>query len=644
MVNRTVFVCICAISVALAVVAAGILMPPVLPHLAITSDKSAVQSAGDPIPSMKDNRFNPIGNRALPDDATSTKRFAFFSSGDPSSFISLKAHANEIDAILPDWISIAPGGKGINREYLTGETAVASLRKERGFDLEIYPALSTELSSNATAAILARSEYRTLIVDEIGRYLADENYQGVTVALPELGPENHANLVLFLDELGRVIHAAGRKIIYVMVARQPDSRDQELMRRADFVLVKTYEGPVDASAAPLASQGWFEAALRMLQQSVEAKKLIVGIGSYANDWDALQRRRQIAVQRAWELLDEAKATLSFDVSTLNPYFRYTGNDGAVHDVWFLDGVTVFNQTRAALAVRPAGVALWRLGLEDPGAWASMGRGHLPDSKALAELEHPLPGNDIYERFRSDIVDILPAYEGGSRRLAFNGDLGLIDGQMLDRVPKQNQLVSPKFAGPKLLALTFDDGPDEKYTPEILRILAEKKAKATFFVIGRNALRNPELLKRIYEEGHDLGNHTYSHSDMLTTPTHQIEMELNATQRVLESHLGIHTIFFRAPYASPNFKKEFEAPRVLETANRLGYLTVTASVDAFDWAAATPKQIEERIAGGVERGRGQVILMHDSGGNRKPTVAALPLHHRSTIGTRLQVRNAARVDR
>ena len=185
-------------------------------------------------------------------------------------------------------------------------------------------------------------------------------------------------------------------------------------------------------------------------------------------------------------------------------------------------------------------------------------------------------------------------------------------------------MSPGFAGDKLVALTFDDGPDEKYTPEILRILAERKAKATFFVIGRNAVRNPDLLKRIYAEGHDIGNHTYSHRDLLKSTTRDIEIELNGTQRVIESRLGIHTILFRAPYASPNFKKELEAPRVIETADRLGYLTTTASVDAFDWTAATPAQIVERVAGGIERGRGQVVLMHDSGGNRRPTVAALPV--------------------
>ena len=273
--------------------------------------------------------------------------------------------------------------------------------------------------------------------------------------------------------------------------------------------------------------------------------------------------------------------LSFDVSTLNPYFRYTGHDGSAHDVWFLDAVTVFNQARAALAIKPAGVALWRLGFEDPGAWASMGHGHLPDDKALNELKRPPSGNDIYARFRSDIVDLLPAHEAGSRRITFNGELGLIVGQTLDRVPKQDQLVSPKFAGPEdrranlrrwpgreIHARDLENSSREEGQGDVLRHRQERLAQAGSSQADLRGGARPRQ------------SHLFD-PDLLTTPTREIEMELNATQRVLESRLGIHTILFRAPYASPNFKKELEAPRVLETANRLGYLTVTASVDAFD---------------------------------------------------------------
>src|SRR4051794_6148968 len=106
------------------------------------------------------------------------------------------------------------------------------------------------------------------------------------------------------------------------------------MRRTDFVLVSTHEQPSLTRAGALMPQSYFEDQLRRVQQMVEPKRLIVGIGSYAADWDALERKRQISVQRAWDLLAASDASLSFDVGTLNPHFSYKTDDGSVHRVWF----------------------------------------------------------------------------------------------------------------------------------------------------------------------------------------------------------------------------------------------------------------------------------------------------------------------
>ncbi|WP_045836560.1 glycosyl hydrolase family 18 protein [Hyphomicrobium sp. 99] len=360
-VNRIIFICALAIAAASAVLAAGILIAPVLPQISLSQETKSASGAAEATPYSADNRYNAIGNRSLPEDAAAVKRFAFFSGRDPSSFISLQEHYDVIDAILPDWISLAAHGKGITRPWVSGETSVRQFREEKGIHLEIYPTLSTDLSLSETSAALANPENRHLIAASIDRYLADAKYEGVTIDLEQLGPENHTNLVLLLNEIGSLIRPKGRKIIYVMAARQPDSRDQELLRLADLVLVETYENSSDPDAGPPASQGWFEDELRMLQRNVDLRKLILGIGSYANDWDTLGRRRQISVQRAWELSDEAKSAPTFESNTLNLHFRYQTSDASEHSVWFLDGVTAFNQTRAALAIKPAGLALWRLG-------------------------------------------------------------------------------------------------------------------------------------------------------------------------------------------------------------------------------------------------------------------------------------------
>src|SRR3954467_9517593 len=129
----------------------------------------------------------------------------------------------------------------------------------------------------------------------------------------------------------------------------------------------------------------------------------------------------------------------------------------------------------------------------------------------------------------------------ARTVSFNDSLGLIVGQSVSRVPHQAQLTEWHPVDPRAVAITFDDGPDPVYTAKILDILAEKGAKATFYVIGRNALRYPELLRRMYDEGHDVGNHSFSHENIFQSSDERIELELNAVQRIFEAQLGINSI-------------------------------------------------------------------------------------------------------
>src|SRR2546426_11151260 len=103
------------------------------------------------------------------------------------------------------------------------------------------------------------------------------------------------------------------------------------------------------------------------------------------------------------------------------------------------------------------------------------------------------------------------------------------------------------AVPGKIALTFDDGPDPRFTPRILDILKEKRAPATFFVTGVAASGSPGLLHREYDEGHEIGNHTYTHPHFNQISRAQLEIELNLTERLFESTLGVKTLLFRPPY-------------------------------------------------------------------------------------------------
>jgi cellulose synthase/poly-beta-1,6-N-acetylglucosamine synthase-like glycosyltransferase/peptidoglycan/xylan/chitin deacetylase (PgdA/CDA1 family) len=434
----------------------------------------------------------------------------------------------------------------------------------------------------------------------------------------------HANFVAFLNLLARKLHVEGRKVILVQQPVEVTSRTRELAKAVDYVLLGTYVGFDERRAGPLAGQAWFERVLENQFAGLDRNKLIVGLGSYGFDWDGLGRKRQLAVQAAWDLLRQSSAPLTFDLRALNPHFSFKEPSGLRHDVWYLDGVSVHNQARSALSLQPAGLAVWRLGLEDPSVWASVGRGRLPDAEARKQLTLLQPGNDAYAVAKGDVIDFGGAGASGKRTITYDDKLGLAVGQSLELVPRQVQLNAIGLVDKKMVALTFDDGPDPRFTPKILDILAEKGARATFFVIGKNAVANPSLLRRIYDQGHDLGNHTYSHPDMLENASVSVELELNGTQRVLESLLGRHTIFFRPPYASRHLLQQSEAPRIVETASRLGYLTVSAAVDPYDWGGPTGPQIINRVIEQVEDETGQIVLLHDSGGDRRLTVEALPI--------------------
>ena len=331
---------------------------------------------------------------------------------------------------------------------------------------------------------------------------------------------------------------------------------------------------------------------------------------------------------AWALLDRSHATLQFDGRSLNPNFNYRDIKGHRHEVWFLDASTAFNQLKAALPYKPAGVAFSKLGVEDPGIWSFWARTKLPDGTALASLETMHPGNDFYAGLKASLVSASPGGSTGKRTLTYNEKLGLIVAQSITQVPTQAVVTTFLPVDPKLIAITFDDGPDAAYTGRILDILAEKNVKATFYVIGRNALQLPDLLRRIFEEGHDIGNHTFSHPNLMESGTEWISLELNATQRILESEIGTRTTLFRPPTAFSSLTYIDESPQLIETATKLGYYIAPLDVDSFDWelAGSSPTittRAVDRLVSLITEGAGQIVLMHDAGGNRQTTLDILP---------------------
>jgi peptidoglycan/xylan/chitin deacetylase (PgdA/CDA1 family) len=175
----------------------------------------------------------------------------------------------------------------------------------------------------------------------------------------------------------------------------------------------------------------------------------------------------------------------------------------------------------------------------------------------------------------------------------------------------------KYKGRKLIALTFDDGPDGKYTPQILDILKEYNAKATFFVVGPQVAKNPDVARRIIKEGHTIGNHSWTHSDLTKLSEQKLEAEIEKTQQAVVKATGIAPELMRAPYGAFSDK-------VLKSIHLEHMKHVYWTVDTRDWAGTSVAEMRKNILSNTHKGG--IILMHSFGGRKhaiEHTVELLP---------------------
>lgn len=170
---------------------------------------------------------------------------------------------------------------------------------------------------------------------------------------------------------------------------------------------------------------------------------------------------------------------------------------------------------------------------------------------------------------------------------------------------------------KIVALTFDDGPHQKYTKEILEILKQNNIRATFFVIGKNAQRYPDIITAAYKNGNIIGNHSYSHFYLTNLTDDEIKFELSRTSQLVHTIIKEYPILFRPPYGACSYR----SARITQ---QLDFVTIVWNDMTNDYDVK--QTTHEKIAADIIKNAkpGSIIGLHDGGGNREKTVAALPI--------------------
>ncbi|HET7113125.1 MAG TPA: glycosyltransferase [Pyrinomonadaceae bacterium] len=562
--------------------------------------------------------------------ATRPLSVGFFINWDESSYESLKRNLDHLDWVVPAWSYLQTAPEDGNPLATDIDIPALNWIRVTRSETRIVPMVQNVINEKWQSDLLARSiadePHRQLLLKSLTKFVADNKFAGICIDFEEPPVESQPNLLTFMQELHSAFSAHGWLVAQAVPFDDPDWNYRAYSAATNYLILMGYDQHWTGSDdGPVAAQDWFEQNLGKRMHEMDPAKTILALGNYGYDWnDANDNVDEVTFQEALIKARESHTTPSFDPSTRNPYFEYDEDDGSHHKLWFLDAVTAYNEMRAASGYKPAGFAIWRLGSEDPSVWPMLGAPNNNSPDTLRSINY---GYQVDFEGTGELLKVVSRPQNGMRDLQVDQATGFVKSEQFTELPT-SYVIERAGDRPGLLALTFDDGPDPRWTPAILDILKREQVPATFFIVGKNGQANPDLLRRIVNEGHEIGNHTFTHPNLGEMPLRLTELELNATQRLIESETGRSTVLFRPPYFGD---AEADKPQEVEPAiiaQNLGYIMVGLRIDPNDWRLpVTPNQIVNRtISRAIDADpetRGEVVLLHDAGGDRSATVEALP---------------------
>ncbi|HUJ30433.1 MAG TPA: glycosyltransferase [Candidatus Acidoferrum sp.] len=583
-------------------------------------------------------------------------RVAFYVPYDPNSLASLKLHYHDIDVLIPETLHslnadgslgvVTPDGKfhpvppDGRLSTVPDPNLAAWLQKLDAEHVEL-PVMGLMNNSDGTvfqtdklSIVLTTPEARQRLIQTAVLYTEAQKQSGIVLDFESIPDERQEDFTRFVDELAKGLHAANLKLMVALPAADWNYDYKSIAHHSDAIILMNYDQHWQTSPpGPIAAQDWFVRNIGNILKLVPREKLVMGIANYGYDWPAKSKKvpnpvaQVVTFQQGIITADESEADIDFDSDSLNPHYSYEDENNEVHNVWMLDGLTAYNELRTAERAGIRGTALWRLGEEDPSIWYIWDAVHSDDA-VRAKLEQVPPGYDIILEGQGDIWKITATPQDGRRHFDYDGSADLFTDEGFDSYPLSWR-IEQMGAAPGKIALSFDDGPDAEWTPKILDVLKAKQVPATFFVIGEEANLEAKIVKREYEQGDEVGNHTFTHPDFETATKEGVQIQLSLTELLLESSLGVKTLLFRPPYGIDHQPETASEISMLPVPQSMGYIIVGARIDPHDWGELNepPPPVDlivQRVLTDAENRKGwNIVLLHDGGGNRSHTVEALP---------------------
>lgn len=555
--------------------------------------------------------------------------YAMLPSALPWAAQSLEQSCDVIDVIMPAWFDVQLGADQVEvigleddaREAMRGYVAARNGR------IEVMPVVAF---NQAIARLYGdpggRSEIVAALTEFIEQVDKPGELAGLCIDASSLTEEGSSAFASVLRPLSEVMRVQGMRPCVALPGSAPDGMFVIANRFADVVIAKVFEEPwVGSAPQPIAADDWFDRRVGSVQSAVDVEKLVIAMGTFSVDWTSgSPKPKIIPFAEAMALMVAAKTKPKYEPFAGNAQSVFVDAKGMQHRLWMLDAGSAHNQLMILKRRGVQSAAVWSLGYEDPGIWAVLDQAVKAKALSSDSLSNLVFANYVDRLGKGPFVAPVSMPVVGEREVMIDPQTNRIMAMEYTQLPQPSIVRLYGGGQTNKVVLTFDDGPHKIHTPATLAVLKSTNTPGTFFVLGSSAIKAPELVERILEEGHEIGSHTYSHPHMGDLSAGRAIVEVNSVQLLVNGITGKNMRLYREPYmrsGGPITSKEVASLMPLEKA---GYIIAGMDIVPRDWLARPAEDLTKDIIAQVEENAGGVVLLHDGGGDQSEMVKALPV--------------------
>ncbi|MCP5036799.1 MAG: glycosyltransferase [Rhodobacteraceae bacterium] len=544
--------------------------------------------------------------------------------------LSLQNECDTIDVLMPDWFLIADAKLNLEVQSIDLEAMeeIGDFLKRRGGNVELFPIvrIANGIDKDQFYSNLAQTDMQASLVKAITLAAGAASAQGVCIDFGRFPKAQSAVVGSFLKTLNSTLSALKTETCVVLGAADEAWDSPHLKDAVDTYVLKMFEEPwLGSPAAPLAPDDWFAETTRIAIEHFGRDRLVVALGSHSMDWISGQAVPQtIAYSEAVARVAAANGRIGFSQDALNSYSTFVDDTGARHQLWMLDAASVHNQLTTLDELGVVNVGLWPLGGEDPAVWPLLA-GTATARPELRQVFSQVPVlNYAHYVGEGPFIRIAARENLGLRSITFDDQSLKIIGQTYNELPHPVTIERYGRGSPNQVVLTFDDGPHPDYTDKILDLLMQTETPATFFAVGQNVINQKDVVRRMVDEGHEIGAHSFWHPHMDEITETRAMLEISLFQKLLAGVVGRGTVLFREPYQRSDGPLNISQSGPLRQAQAAGHVYVGSDVTPRDWEDITAEEIVTQIVDGLDQGGANIISLHDAGNDRRETVRAVPM--------------------